>query len=82
MFWTEQSKLSQIAYLAAALSVSVSFPLQIHPMRRSLISLLHGGRPYTSKKREFWERILLSGLCVGLAFVLAVSVSSLGKFIF
>ena len=52
----------KIAYVLASISVSISFVLQVHPVRRSIISLVYGSKPPRGKKE----------LSLRIAFVTAI----------
>jgi amino acid permease len=62
----------QIAYIFAALSVSISYVLQIQPVRRSVVSLIYGDNPPTGR-RELFIRILIVTIVMLLTFGLATA---------
>jgi amino acid permease len=70
----DQSKIPvQIAYIFAAISVSISYVLQVHPLRRSILSLYYGSRapPKSEEKRNRYIvvsaiLIVTFGIAVGL----------------
>jgi len=66
----------QIAYMLAALSVSISYVLQIHPLRRSILSLYYRGRvPSAAEERR--NRLLVVGFVMMVTFGIAVGVKKI-----
>jgi len=66
----------QIAYMCAALSVSISYVLQVHPLRRSVLSLYYGDR-IPSDAEEKRNRILVVALILMATFGIAVGVKKI-----
>jgi len=66
----------QIAYMLAALSVSISYVLQIHPLRRSILSLYYRGR-VPSDVEERRNRLLVVGFVMLVTFGIAVGVKKI-----
>ena len=66
----------QIAYMFAALSVSISYVLQVHPLRRSVLSLYYGSRT-PSDAEEKRNRILVVILIMIATFGIAVGVKKI-----
>jgi amino acid permease len=66
----------QVAYLFAALSVSISYVLQIHPLRRSILSLYYGART-PSDTEEKRNRILVVAVAMLATFGIAVGVKKI-----
>ena len=66
----------QIAYLLAALSVSISYVLQIHPLRRSILSLYYGERS-PGASEELRNRIIVVAVVMLATFGLAVGVKKI-----
>ena len=69
--------ITKIAYVCAAVSVCVSFPLQILPLRNAVCGLmaLNGG---LSGKREKMNRYAVATVAILLSLSIALAVSSLG----
>ena len=66
----------QIAYILAALSVSISYVLQIHPLRRSILSLYYGER-VPSSSEELRNRIIVVAVVMLATFGIAVGVKKI-----
>ncbi len=64
---------TKIACACAAISVCISFPLQILPLRNSVCSLM-----LPSGKPSMWVRIIVAGTAILLSLGIALAVSSLG----
>lgn len=63
----------QIAYILAALSVSISYVLQIHPLRRSILSMYYRDRkPGAAEERR--NRIIVVSIVMLATFGVAVGV--------
>ena len=62
-----------IAYVFASLSVSISYVLQVHPVRRSLIPLVYGSQPLEGAK-ERTVRIGLVTMIMLASYGLAVGI--------
>lgn len=62
-----------IAYILASISVSISYVLQVQPVRRSLISLIYGSQELSDKK-ERSVRILLVTVIMLTSYGLAVGI--------
>ena len=60
-----------IAFIAASVSVSISYVLQVQPVRRSLTSLVYGSVPLTGKK-ESTVRVGVVTAILLVSFALAV----------
>ena len=71
------SIVTKVAYVCAAVSVCISFPLQVLPLRNSVCSLLFLKFAQTEKNIKRF-RIIVATIAVVLALAVAVSVSSLG----
>ena len=74
-----------IAFVGASLSVSISYVLQVQPVRRSLVSLIYGSEPLTGSKEArvrvgIVTLILLStyGLAVGIGSDLSLPINLAG----
>lgn len=68
---------TKIAYVCAAVSVCISFPLQVLPLRNSVCSLLFM-RIERTEKSEIRMRYLVASVAVAMTLAVAVSVQSLG----
>ncbi|KAF4749011.1 hypothetical protein FOZ63_027215 [Perkinsus olseni] len=68
----------KIAYVAAALSVSFSLPLTIHPSRRSVELLIYHGKPPTCDKAESRLRFITTTVMLLCVVLLSFVVTSLG----
>jgi len=66
----------QIAYMLAALSVSISYVLQIHPLRRSILSLYYRDR-VPSHAEEKRNRLLVAAFVMLATFGIAVGVKKI-----
>ena len=66
----------QIAYMLAALSVSISYVLQIHPLRRSILALYYKNR-VPSHNEETRNRIVVVAVALLVTFGLAVAVKKI-----
>lgn len=64
-----------VAFVLASISVSISYVLQVHPVRRSIISLVYGSEQLVGKK-EKTVRVAVVSLILVISFALAVG---LGK---
>jgi amino acid permease len=69
----KDSIVTKTACICAALSVSISFPLQILPLRNSVCSLIWPGRKPTK-----FLRVIIAGIAIVAALGVALAVSSLG----
>ena len=74
-----------IAFVLASISVSISFVLQVHPVRRSVISLIYGSTPLTGKKEASIRIIVVTvilltcfGMAVGLGDDLSLPINVAG----
>ncbi len=67
----------QIAYILAAISVSISYILQVHPLRRSILSLMNSGKIPEQGKKERRDRYLITGAIVILTFGIAIGVDQI-----
>ena len=63
-----------IAFVFASLSVSISFVLQVQPIRRSLVSLIFGSSPPEDGKRETTVRVGLATVILLITYGLAVGI--------
>jgi amino acid permease len=61
----------QIAYVLAAISVSISYVLQVHPLRRSILSLYYGSRT-PGKAEEIRNRYIMVTVLLLATFGIAV----------
>ena len=69
---------TQIGYVCAALSVSISFVLVVHPIRRSVLSLMYSGELPTGRKEKVARTgVVLAILTISLGVAIAAG-SSLG----
>jgi len=66
----------QIAYMLAALSVSISYVLQVHPLRRSILALYYKDR-IPSDKEERRDRIVVVAVALLATFGLAIGVKKI-----
>jgi len=66
----------QIAYMLAALSVSISYVLQVHPLRRSILALYYRDR-VPSAREERRNRIVVVAVALLATFGLAVGVKKI-----
>ena len=64
-----------VAFVLASISVSISYVLQVQPVRRSLVSLLYGSEPPTGRK-ESSVRIGLVTLILLTTYGLAVGIGN------
>jgi len=78
----------KIAKICAAVSVCLSLPLQIHPMRHSFLTLYASFGPNceknltkNSEKSELFLRIIFTGFPLVLILVIAMIFKSLGLFL-
>jgi amino acid permease len=67
----------QIAYILAAMSVSISYVLQVHPLRRSIVSLMHGGKSQQAGSKEQRERYIVTGVIIAVSFGIAVGLDQI-----
>lgn len=66
----------QIAYMLAALSVSISYVLQVHPLRRSILSLYYRDRtPSPAEERR--NRLIVVAVVMLATFGIAVGVKKI-----
>jgi amino acid permease len=72
--------ITKIAYIAASVSVSISFPLQVLPLRNAIIGLLSKRDPTITlvARREKFYRYMLATIVVLSALGIAVSGAPLG----
>ena len=64
-----------IAFVLASISVSISYVLQVHPVRRSVVSLVFGAKEMAPRK-ERSVRVGLVTLIMVLSYALAVGLGS------
>ena len=67
-----------MAKLCAAVSVCLTLPLQVHPLRRSLRSLIFGAVQFESERQDTRVRYLLTGVPLLLVLTAALLISKLG----
>ena len=66
----------QIAYLLAGLSVSISYVLQVHPVRRSLLSIYYGAR-VPKNSEEVRNRYIVAAGIILTTFGIAVGLKKI-----
>jgi amino acid permease len=66
----------QIAYILAAVSVSISYVLQVHPLRRSILSLHYGSRTPQKNEEKRNRYIVVSAILV-VTFGIAVGLDKI-----
>jgi len=66
----------QIAYLLAGLSVSISYVLQVHPLRRSMLSIYYGGR-IPKNREEIRNRLIVVIMILLATFGIAVGLKKI-----
>jgi amino acid permease len=66
----------QIAYVLAAISVSISYVLQVHPLRRSILSLYYGAS-CPSKSEEKRNRYIVVSIILMVTFGIAVGLDKI-----
>ena len=66
----------QIAYILAAVSVSISYVLQVHPLRRSILSLYYGSRT-PAKTEEKRNRYIVVSAILLVTFGIAVGLDKI-----
>ena len=69
---------TKIAYICAAISVSISFPLQVVPLRNSIMGLLAERDAKVTGEGEKFFRILIATIAVLASLSIAVSGAPLG----
>jgi len=62
-----------IAKVCVALSVSISYPLQMQPLRKSVIALIRKGKEFASDVQERNWRLTVAGTAVLLSYAIACS---------
>ena len=74
-----------IAFVFASLSVSISYVLQVQPVRRSVVSLIYGSRPLEGKQERSVRVAVVSclllityGLAVGIGDDLSLPINIAG----
>lgn len=67
----------QVAYILAALSVSISYILQVHPLRRSIISLMNSGKIPEAGDKERRVRLIITASIVAVTFGIAVGLDQI-----